>query len=101
MVLFPDVQRRAQEEIRSITGNDRLPGLEDRDAIPYIGQILLETMRWHSVTPNGEPNSPNMQSRVACSSSSLTLGGPHQSNRDDVYDGYLIPEGTAVFVNTW
>ena len=54
MALFPEVQRRGQEEIRKVTGNDRLPSLKDRDVMPYITQILHETMRWHSVLPIGE-----------------------------------------------
>ena len=54
MVLFPDVQKRAQEEISRVTQNEHLPSFADRDALPYVSQILLEAMRWHSVVPMGE-----------------------------------------------
>ena len=57
MILFPHVQKRAQKEISRVIGNDRLPNIADRDALPYITQILLETIRWHSVVPTGETSS--------------------------------------------
>ena len=67
MVFYPDVQRRAQEEISRVTGNDRLPSFSDREALPYIDQILLETMRWHAAVPTGEPppSQSNMRSALA------------------------------------
>ncbi|EJD49808.1 cytochrome P450 [Auricularia subglabra TFB-10046 SS5] len=34
MQLFPDVQKRAQEEILRVVGPDRLPTIEDRDHLP-------------------------------------------------------------------
>jgi len=53
MALYPNIQRRAQEEISKITENGRLPSLADRDSMPYVSQILLETLRWHAVIPTG------------------------------------------------
>jgi len=29
------------------------------------------------------------------------LGSPHQLDQDDTYEGYVIPKGTSVFVNSW
>ncbi|KAG2069064.1 cytochrome P450 [Suillus decipiens] len=44
MVFYPDVQRRAQAEIDSVIGRDRLPTFEDRTSLPYVESILRETL---------------------------------------------------------
>ncbi|KAG2336907.1 cytochrome P450 [Suillus weaverae] len=72
MVSYPDVQRRAQAEINSVIGSDRLPAFEDRASLPYVESILRETLRWQPVVP---------------------LGVPHATSSDDIYDGYFIPKG--------
>ncbi|KAF8895096.1 cytochrome P450 [Infundibulicybe gibba] len=68
MVISPDVQRKAQHEIDTVVGNDRLPEPGDRPSLPYVEAIYREVMRWRP---------------------------------DDVYNGYLIPKGSAVFANIW
>ena len=40
MVLYPEVQKRAQDEIDQVIGNERLPRFSDRDSLPYIGCIV-------------------------------------------------------------
>ncbi|KAG1844668.1 cytochrome P450 [Suillus subalutaceus] len=80
MVSYPDVQRRAQAEINSVIGRDRLPTFEDRTLLPYVESVLRETLRWLPVAP---------------------LGVPHAASSDDIYDGYFIPKGTTVIYNTW
>lgn len=49
MVLYPDVQRKAQMELDSVVGTDRLPCLEDRDKLPYINALVKELLRWNTV----------------------------------------------------
>ncbi|KAI6010730.1 cytochrome P450 [Pisolithus orientalis] len=78
MVLHPDVQRKAQEEIDRVVGTDRLPDFGDRPNLPYVEAILLETLRWVSVVP---------------------LGVPHMTTAEDNYNGlryyyseYVDPE---------
>jgi cytochrome P450 len=51
MILHPDVVRKAQAEIDTVVGQDRLPSFADRKNLPYINALVLEVMRWHSVTP--------------------------------------------------
>ncbi|KAG1837795.1 cytochrome P450 [Suillus subalutaceus] len=80
MVLYPDVQRRAQAEIDSVVGGDRLPTFEDRASLPYVESVLRETLRWHPILP---------------------IGGPHATSSDDIFDGYFIPKGAAVICNIW
>lgn len=78
MVSYPDVQRRAQAEINSVIGKDRLPTFEDRASLPYVESILRETLGWQPIGP---------------------LGIPHATSSDDIYDGYFIPKGTTVICN--
>lgn len=53
MVLHPDVQAKAQEELDRLCP-DRLPSFEDRDCLPYIEAIVREALRWHPVLPECE-----------------------------------------------
>lgn len=58
MVLFPGVQERAQAELDTVVGTDRLPDFSDRNQLPYIAALIKEVWRWQPVAPLGE--------RVAC-----------------------------------
>ncbi|EIW83661.1 CyP450 monooxygenase [Coniophora puteana RWD-64-598 SS2] len=80
MVLFPEVQAKAQAELDCVTGGERLPTWEDRESLVYIEALYREVLRWCQVTP---------------------LGVPHLTKEDDVYDGYFIPKDTFVFTNIW
>lgn len=65
MVKYPDVQQRAHAEIDALLGNDdattleRSPCWDDYAKLPYIAQIVKETMRWRPVTPLGFPHATN------------------------------------------
>jgi cytochrome P450 len=52
MVLNPDVQKKAQQEIDAIVGQDRLPDFTDRDKITYIDYIVQECYRCVTTTPS-------------------------------------------------
>ncbi|KAJ3555937.1 hypothetical protein NM688_g2303 [Phlebia brevispora] len=80
MVAYPDVQKRAQEDLDFFVGPGRLPTFEDSASLPFIQAILLEVLRWHPIVP---------------------LGLPHRAFEDDEYRGYSIPAGTIVMANTW
>ncbi|RPD64505.1 cytochrome P450 [Lentinus tigrinus ALCF2SS1-7] len=80
MAKYPKVQERAQAELDAVVGPDRLPGLDDRAALPYTHALVKEVLRWHVVAP---------------------IGVPHRSVEDDEYKGYLIPAGSIVLVNQW
>ncbi|CAE6444484.1 unnamed protein product [Rhizoctonia solani] len=80
MTLYPEAQRKGQEEIDRIVGTDRLPTMKDQDSLPYINAIIQEIVRWQPVTP---------------------LGMPHRVIQDDVYKGYLIPKGATILGNVW
>ncbi|KAG2115237.1 cytochrome P450 [Suillus discolor] len=72
MVLHPEAQAKAHAEIDRVVGKDRLPGFDDRPALPYVEAILRETLRWHPIFP---------------------LGIPSATTTSDIYKGYFIPKG--------
>ncbi|KAF8513892.1 cytochrome P450 [Gautieria morchelliformis] len=80
MILYPDVQRKAQRELDEFIGADRLPTFEDRDSLPYMNAICKEIQRWHPVAP---------------------LAIAHGVMQDDVYNNNFIPEGSVVIGNAW
>jgi cytochrome P450 len=45
MVLNPEVQEKAREELDRVIGRDRLPSLADRGTIPCIDRLVYETAR--------------------------------------------------------
>lgn len=45
MLVFQDVQKRAQEEIDRVVGEDRLPVLSDRPQLPYCDALYKEVLR--------------------------------------------------------
>ncbi|KAI6149297.1 hypothetical protein BKA82DRAFT_1006130 [Pisolithus tinctorius] len=47
MVLHPDVQQEAQEEIDSVVGAGCLPHSGDRPNLPFLEAVVLETT-WRS-----------------------------------------------------
>ena len=51
MVLYPNVQAKAQEEIDRVVDSGRLPDFDDRPQLPYAEAVYLETLRWRPVIP--------------------------------------------------
>jgi len=80
MSIYPEAQRRAQEELDRVIGPTRLPNFGDRLHLPYIEAIMREVYRWNPVAP---------------------LALPHRLTEEDVYEGYRLPAGSLVFANTW
>lgn len=80
MALFPEVQRKAQQELDTVVGKKRLPHFHDRENLPYINALVKEVLRWHPVVP---------------------MNLAHTSNQDDTCDGYFIPKGSSILANIW
>ena len=53
MVLYPEAQKRAQDEIDALTERGRIPTLRDREHLPFIDCIIKEIFRWAPPTPIG------------------------------------------------
>jgi len=45
MLHYPDVHRKAQEEIDRVIGRERLPDLTDRGSLPYLEALVMELYR--------------------------------------------------------
>lgn len=45
MVLYPEVQSKAQAELDKVVGDKRLPVFNDRDSLPYIDALVKEVLR--------------------------------------------------------
>lgn len=75
MIMFPDIQKKAQKEIDCIIGGGRLPQYSDQKSLPYIQAVVREVIRWKPIVP---------------------LGLAHANDEDDTYRGYYIPKGKCV-----
>lgn len=55
MQVYPEVQRKAQKEIDTLTGGQRLLGFDDYESgsLPYVSAIIKEILRWGPVLPLG------------------------------------------------
>ncbi|SJL07070.1 related to cytochrome P450 CYP2 subfamily [Armillaria ostoyae] len=80
MLLYPEVQAKAQAEIDAVIGDDRLPRFDDREHLPYINALVLEVTRWHTIGPTGIP---------------------HCVTEDVVQSDYFIPKGFLILANIW
>ncbi|CAH1992977.1 unnamed protein product [Acanthoscelides obtectus] len=75
LVLYPEVQRKAQEEIDRALGRERAPMLSDRQRLPYIECIVWESLRMFV-------------------GRAFTL--PHRAIRDTKLCGYSLPKNVKV-----
>ena len=53
MLLYPETQKRAQEELDMIVGRARVPTFADMANLPYVRAMVKEVVRWRPVTPLG------------------------------------------------
>ena len=80
MVLFPEAQHKAQQELDRVVGTNRLPTWEDEEHLPYVRGLIKEVLRWRPVNK---------------------LGMAHAASEDDWYEGYFVPKGAVVVLNWW
>jgi cytochrome P450 len=59
MLKYPEVQRKAQQELNDVLDESRSPNWSDYVRLPYVAQVVKETMRWRPVTPLGVPHMTN------------------------------------------
>ncbi|KXN81494.1 Fumitremorgin C synthase [Leucoagaricus sp. SymC.cos] len=76
----PHVMKRAQHEIDTIVGSERMPDFRDFESLVYIRAMIKEALRWHPFAP---------------------LAIPHATTEDDVYEGMFIPAGSTVIANVY
>ncbi|KAK7034768.1 hypothetical protein VNI00_012175 [Paramarasmius palmivorus] len=81
MTMFPSVQRKAHREIAQVIGEElRLPRFSDQPDLPYISALIMEVFRWGAILP---------------------MGAPRRASADDLFQSYIIPEGSFVMPNIW
>ncbi|XP_022994546.1 cytochrome P450 71A1-like [Cucurbita maxima] len=76
----PAAMKKAQEEVRTITGKKSKIKAEDIQKMEYIQCVIKESLRLHPPVP---------------------LLVPRETAEDVEIDGYHIPSKTRVFVNAW
>jgi cytochrome P450 len=76
----PDILQKLHEELDQVVGKDNLVDESHIPQLPFLSLVIKETLRLHPVVP---------------------LLIPHRPSSPCTIDGYLIPEGTRVFVNVW
>lgn len=84
MLLHPDIQKKAQDEVDGLLGTDasaasRLPTMADEERLPFVECVIKETHRINPPVP-------------------LV---PHCVMADDVYRDMHIPSGAWVVANNW
>lgn len=67
MLLYPDVQARAQAELDSVVGRERVPTFKDYDNLPYLRAMVKEVRYSAILFSNFIPHF----SEPICSSSSI------------------------------
>ena len=62
MLLHPEVQTSAQQELDKVLGEGDLPTFDDEPSLPYITALVREVLRYNPITPLGktrEDSSPD------------------------------------------
>ncbi|XP_008843062.1 cytochrome P450 2D20-like [Nannospalax galili] len=78
MILYPDIQRRVQQEIDEVIGQARRPEMADQERMPFTNAVIHEVQRFGAVAP-------------------LTL--PFITSRSIEVQGFHIPKGTRLIAN--
>ncbi|KAB0792391.1 hypothetical protein PPYR_14350 [Photinus pyralis] len=79
IVLHPDLQTKAQDEIDRVVGRERLPTLEDKPRLPYVEALALESLRMFA---------------------GRSFIVPRRAMKDAMFGGYFIPKDTVLFGNS-
>jgi flavonoid 3'-monooxygenase len=80
LIRHPDILKRAQEELDSVVGRDRIVIEQDLPNLPVFQAIIKEVFRLHPSTP---------------------LSLPRMADKECVIDGYHIPKNATLLVNVW
>lgn len=75
LVHNPGVQKRMQEELDRVIGNDRLITTSDKSRLPFTSSVVLEGLRLANI---------------------LVINVPHKLLADTWIDGHLVPKGTCI-----
>ena len=94
VMLHPELQRKAQDEIDTVTGRARFPSFEDRPKLSFVDALCKEVLRWRPAAPLRKPNQWSLQSDSYTCLSFTDI--PHTATEDRVYEGHIIPKGAII-----
>ena len=77
---YPEVRRKAYDEILRVVGTSRSPTFEDEPHLPYVRAIVKEAMRIRPVT---------------------NIGTPHYTTTPVTYKTHVIPAGSVVCIQQY
>ena len=97
ILLHPELQRKAQDEIDAVTGRARFPTFEDRPRLPFVDALCKEVLRWRPAAPLRRSNPWSLKRGVYICL--LFTDIPHTATEDRVYEGFFIPKG-AIYCRT-
>ncbi|KAK7399842.1 hypothetical protein VNO78_11035 [Psophocarpus tetragonolobus] len=80
MLNNPEVLKKANDELNFYVGQDRLLEESDLSKLPYLKNIIYETLRLYTPAP-------------------LLL--PHSSSEKCIIGGFKVPQNTIVLINAW
>nr|QBF29342.1 flavonoid 3 hydroxylase [Crocus sativus]QBF29343.1 flavonoid 3' hydroxylase [Crocus sativus] len=80
LIRHPDILEKAQQEMDSVVGRERLVTESDIPKLPYLQAIVKENFRMHPATP---------------------LSLPRMSMEECDIGEYRIPKNATLFVNIW
>lgn len=80
LINYPKVQRRLQQEVDEVIGDDRFASLSDRTAMPYTRAVIYELLRFTSV---------------------VSLALTHAAMKDETLSGHPIAKDTVIIPNLW
>ena len=76
MVKYPEVQRKAQEEIDRVVG--RLPVQQDAEDLPYLQAVIKELHRLYVILPMGVPHAASEDVEVSRSLTPVIIVRAHK-----------------------
>jgi Cytochrome P450 len=96
MILYPDVKRKAHEELDEVIGADQLPRFEDRKRLPYMDALCKEIQRWQSRILKCKFIVCFCRWRPV-----FPLGIAHGVIENDLYKKSFVPKGSVMIGNAW
>lgn len=93
MLLHPECQKRLQAELDAAGANNRTLCVDEIRKLPLWNAVWKESLRF-SPAPLGEDGLISFDD-----SANVSLGIPHLNSQDDVWNGYFIPKGSAIYFN--
>lgn len=77
MAMYPDIQRRVQDELDNIFAHDQLPISNDRTKCPYTDAVIMEVQRFYHILP---------------------ITGPRRNFEATQLGGYDLPKNTTILI---